>query len=235
MTYQNIRPAVFLARPNRFVARVELDGREETVHVKNTGRCRELLVPGCTVYLEGSANPRRRTKYDLVTVEKARPGLPPLLINMDAQAPNRVFGEWMSAGHGAALGLPTPALLRPETTWGNSRFDFYWELSDRRGFEEVKGCTLEDTGLALFPDAPTLRGVKHLRELIACRQAGYEAAVCFVIQMAGMTAFSPNDATHPEFGAVLREAHRAGVLVLAVECAVTPDSLNMTVPVPVRL
>ena len=235
MTYQNLRPAVFLARPNRFIARVEVDGREETVHVKNTGRCRELLVPGCTVYLEGSANPLRRTKYDLVAVEKARPGQPPLLVNMDAQAPNRVFGEWMAAGRGAALGLPKPALLRPETVWGNSRFDFYWELPERRGFVEVKGCTLEEAGRALFPDAPTLRGVKHLRELIACRQAGYEAAVCFVIQMAGMTAFSPNDATHPEFGAALREAHRAGVLVLAVECAVTPDSLVMTGPVPVKL
>ena len=235
MTYHDLRPAVFLARPNRFAARVELDGREETVHVKNTGRCRELLLPGCTVYLEGSANPLRKTKYDLVAVEKVRPGQPPLLVNMDAQAPNRVFGEWMAAGRGTALGLPRPALLRPETTWGNSRFDFYWESSEGKGFVEVKGCTLEDNGLALFPDAPTLRGVKHLRELIACRRAGYEAAVCFVVQMAGMTAFSPNDGTHPEFGAALREAYRAGVLVLAVECAVTPDSLVMAGPVPVKL
>ena len=235
MTYQDLRSAVFLARPNRFVARVELDGREETVHVKNTGRCRELLVPGCTVYLAGSANPQRKTRYDLVAVEKARSGLPPLLVNMDAQAPNRVFGEWIAAGRGETLGLPRPDFLRPETTWGNSRFDFYWELSDRRGFVEVKGCTLEDGGLALFPDAPTQRGVKHLRELAACRRAGYEAAVCFVIQMAGMTAFSPNDATHPEFGAALREARRAGVLVLAVECGLTPDSLEMTGPVPVKL
>ena len=235
MTYQNLRSAVFLARPNRFIARVELDGREETAHVKNTGRCKELLLPGCTVYLEGSANPRRRTKYDLVAVEKARPGGPPLLVNMDAQAPNRVFGEWLAAGRGAAMGLPKPGLLRPETTWGNSRFDFYWEYLDRRGFVEVKGCTLENGGLALFPDAPTQRGVKHLRELAACRRAGYEAAVCFVIQMAGMTAFSPNDATHPEFGAALREACRTGVRVLAVECAVTPDSLTMTGPVPVKL
>ena len=235
MTYQDLRPGMFLARPNRFTARVELDGREETVHVKNTGRCQELLVPGCTVYLEGSASPQRKTKYDLVAVEKARPGLPPLLVNMDAQAPNRVFGEWMAAGRGELLGLPRPALLRPETTWGNSRFDFYWELPDRRGFVEVKGCTLENGGRALFPDAPTQRGVQHLRELTACRQAGYEAAVCFVIQMAGMAVFSPNDATHPEFGAALREARRAGVLALAVECAVKPDSLVATGPVPVKL
>lgn len=242
MTYQNIHRAVFLSRPNRFIAQVEVGGREETVHVKNTGRCRELLAPGCTVYLEGSANPARKTKYDLVAVEKARPGLPPLLINMDAQAPNQVFGAWMAAGKGAELGLPEPTLLRPETTWGNSRFDFYWELSDaagnfppRRGFVEVKGCTLEEDGLALFPDAPTERGVKHLRELIACQGAGYEAAVCFVIQMAGMGAFSPNDRTHPAFGAALREAAAAGVKVLAVECAVTADSLTMTRPVPVLL
>lgn len=251
MTYQDIHAARFLARPNRFIAQVELEGREETVHVKNTGRCRELLVPGCTVYLEGSANPRRRTRYDLVAVEKLRPGLPPLLVNMDSQAPNRVFGEWMAAGRGEGLGLPRPTLLRPETAWGNSRFDFYWERPPeppedgtdvsretplpRRGFVEVKGCTLEENGLALFPDAPTQRGVKHLRELIACRQAGYEAAVCFVIQMEGMAAFSPNDRTHPEFGAALREAARAGVRVLAVECAVAAGVLAMTGPVPVRL
>ena len=242
MTYQDIHPAVFLSRPNRFIARVDMDGREETVHVKNTGRCRELLVPGCTVYLEGSANPERKTKYDLVAVEKVRPGLPPLLINMDAQAPNRVFGEWMESGEGAQLGLPKPDLLRPETTWGNSRFDFYWKLSNaadgspsRQGFVEVKGCTLEDNGLARFPDAPTERGVKHLRELIACRETGYEAAVCFVIQMAGMEAFSPNDDTHPAFGTALREAAAAGVRVLAVECAVTSDSLVMTTTVPVVL
>ena len=205
--------------------------------MKNTGRCKELLVPGCTVYLEGSANPQRKTKFDLVAVEKVRPGQPPLLINMDSQAPNRVFGEWMAAGQGAELGLPRPTLLRPETTRGNSRFDFYWEESEtgRKGFVEVKGCTLEEDGLALFPDAPTQRGVKHLRELTACRQAGYEAAVCLVIQMEGMAAFSPNDQTHPEFGAALREAAQAGVKVLAVECAVTPDSLTMTKPVAVRL
>lgn len=275
MTYQDIHTARFLARPNRFIAQVELDGAVETVHVKNTGRCRELLVPGCTVYLEGSANPARRTKYDLVAVEKERPGLSPLFINMDAQAPNRVFGEWMAAGLGGALGLPSPTLLRPETAWGNSRFDFYWEKSGaasmasprepgeagrvgqggagernetcpaghfesertlpRRGFVEVKGCTLEEDGLALFPDAPTQRGVKHLRELIACREAGYEAAVCVVIQMAGMAAFSPNDRTHPEFGSALRDAAAAGVRVLAVECAAAPDSLTITGPVPVRL
>ena len=252
MVYQRILPGRFIARPNRFIAHVEAEDQVQICHVKNTGRCRELLVPRAKVWLEERDLPGRKTKYDLIAVEKERPD-GPLLINMDAQAPNRVFGEWMAAGRGAALGLPRPALLRPETTWGKSRFDFYWELSDdgaigpphqpseavgtlpRRGFVEVKGCTLEQDGLALFPDAPTERGVKHLRELIACRQAGYEAAVCFVIQMAGMEAFSPNDATHPEFGAALREAERAGVSVLAVECAVTADSLTMTKPVPVVL
>jgi len=237
VTYRDIHPGRFLARPNRFIARVEVDGRAETVHVKNTGRCKELLVPGCTVYLEGSANPKRKTRYDLVAVEKACPGRSPLLINMDSQAPNKVFGEWMAAGLGSELGLPKPTLLRPETTWGNSRFDFYWEeiKTGRKGFAEIKGCTLEEDGLALFPDAPTQRGVKHLRELMACREAGYEAAVCVVIQMEGIASFSPNDKTHPEFGAALREAARAGVRVLAVECAVTPDSRTMTRPVPVRL
>ena len=237
MTYRDIRAARFLARPNRFIARVEVDGGEETVHVKNTGRCKELLVPGCTVYLEKSPNPGRKTKFDLVAVEKAGGRRPPLLVNMDAQAPNKVFGEWMAAGQGAGLGLPKPTLLRPETAWGTSRFDFYWEGPEagRKGFVEVKGCTLEEDGLALFPDAPTERGVKHLRELTACREAGFEAAVCIVIQMEGMTAFSPNDRTHPEFGAALRDARRAGVKVLAVECAVTPDSLVMTRPVPVLL
>ena len=243
MIYHNIHAARFLARPNRFIAQVELDGAVETVHVKNTGRCRELLLPGCTVYLEGSANPARKTKYDLVAVEKERPGLPLLLINMDAQAPNRVFREWMGAGLGEALGLPRPTLLRPETPWGRSRFDFYWERTDvsretsvlRKGFVEVKGCTLEEDGLALFPDAPTQRGVKHLRELAACREAGYEAAVCVVVQMAGMTAFSPNDRTHPEFGAALRKAAAGGVEVLAYECRVAPEEVWMTRPVPVKL
>lgn len=239
MTYQDIHAARFLARPNRFIAQVELEGRVETVHVKNTGRCKELLLPGCTVYLEGSSNPDRKTKYDLVAVEKVRPGRPPLFINMDSQAPNKVFAEWVAAGLGEDLGLPRPTLLRPETTWGNSRFDFYWELSEkgcgRKGYVEVKGCTLEENGLALFPDAPTERGVKHLRELAACREAGFEAAVCVVVQMAGMTAFSPNDRTHPEFGAALREAAQAGVRVLAVECAAAPGFLAMTKPIPVKL
>ena len=250
MQYQTVVPGRFLSRPNRFVAQVEAEGAVQTVHVKNTGRCRELLVPGCTVYLERCPNPARKTKFALIAVEKARPGLPPLLINLDAQAPNQVFGEWLASGRGAELGLPKPDLLRPETTWGNSRFDFYWELSEaaalgpprepertlpRRGFVEVKGCTLEENGLALFPDAPTERGVKHLRGLQRAAAQGHRAAAFFVVQMKGPARFRPNDATHPAFGAALREAAGNGVGVYAYDCLVTPDGLTLDAPVPVDL
>lgn len=227
MEYRAVCPARFVARPNRFVARVQLDGAEQTVHVKNTGRCRELLVPGGTVYLAEGDNPARKTRYDLVAVQKGS-----LLINLDSQAPNKVFAEWARAGQFR----PGLTLLRPETRWGNSRFDFYWEdAAGHRGFVEVKGCTLEENGHARFPDAPTLRGVKHLEELALCRQQGYEATVCFVLQMAGMADFAPNDATHPEFGAALRRAAQSGVEVLARECTVTPATLTLAGPVPVRL
>ena len=225
MEYQRVVPGAFIARPNRFIAQVEVDGQTVTAHVKNTGRCKELLLPGARVYLERAEDPARKTLYDLIAVEKG-----PLLINMDAQAPNKVFGEWARSG-----GIPGLTRLRPETTWGSSRFDFYWESATERGFVEVKGVTLEQDGVARFPDAPTLRGVKHLRELIAARQQGYRAAVCFVIQMTGVKFFSPNDDTHPEFGDALREAARSGVEVWAYDCRVTPSSLVMADPVPVRL
>ena len=226
MQYHSIKKGIFHARPNRFIAHVEVDGAMEVVHVKNTGRCRELLVPGAVVYLEEGRNPARKTKYDLIAVEKGD-----LLVNMDAQAPNKVFQEWAQAGGF----LPGLTLLRPETTWGSSRFDFYWEAGERRGFVEVKGVTLEDEGHARFPDAPTERGVKHLEELIRCQEEGYEAAVCFVIQMVGMKDFAPNDVTHPAFGVALRKAAAAGVKVLAQECMVTPETLTMAGPVTVRL
>lgn len=226
MQYQNVKKGIFLARPNRFIAHVELDGMTQVVHVKNTGRCRELLVPGASVYLEESNNPARKTKYDLIAVEKGN-----LLINMDAQAPNQVFREWAEQGGF----LPGLTQLRPETAWGSSRFDFYWEAGARRGFVEVKGVTLEEDGHARFPDAPTERGVKHLEELIRCQDEGYEAAVCFVIQMAGMKDFSPNDSTHPAFGDALRRAAQAGVKILARACKVTPDTLTMADPVPICL
>ena len=227
MEYTTIQEARFLTRPNRFVARVALNGAEETVHVKNTGRCRELLVPGAVVYLAQGDNPNRKTRYDLVAVQKG-----PLLVNMDSQAPNKVFAEWARAGQ-FRQGL---TLLRPETFWGNSRFDFYWEAAGgRKGFVEVKGVTLEENGHARFPDAPTQRGVKHLEELLQCRVQGYETAVCFVLQMSGMVDFAPNDVTHPAFGQALRRAAAGGVEVLAVECRVTPGSLVMDKPVPVCL
>lgn len=226
MQYGKIHPARFLARPNRFVARVEMGQQEVICHVKNTGRCRELLVPGATVWLEEGTNPNRKTAYDLIAVEKGD-----RLINMDSQAPNKVFEEWAGAGN-FQPGLTT---LRRETTYGSSRFDFYWESSEKRGFVEVKGVTLEEDGVVRFPDAPTLRGIKHLEELMAARQAGYEAAVCFVIQMEGVRWFGPNDATHPEFGQALRRAAGAGVDILALDCTVTPGTLTIRQPVPVRL
>lgn len=230
MQYQAIRQGRFLRRPNRFIAHVALDGGEVVCHVKNTGRCRELLTPGAVVYLETACHPGRKTNFDLIGVEK--PGEPePLLVNMDAQAPNRVFQEWAQAGGF----LPGLTYLKPEQRWGNSRFDFYFEAGARRGFVEVKGVTLESGGHARFPDAPTERGVKHIEELIACRREGFEAYLCFVLQMAGMRDFSPNDETHPAFGEALRSAAKSGVEVLARECRVTPDTLEITGAVPILL
>lgn len=226
MQYHPIRRGIFRARPNRFIAHVELDQQVVICHVKNTGRCRELLVPGATVYLEESGNPNRKTKYDLVAVEKGE-----RLINMDSQAPNRVFAEWAQSG----AFRPGLTKLRGETTYGNSRFDFYWEALEERGFLEVKGVTLEENGVVLFPDAPTQRGVKHLEELAAAKRAGYRAGVCFVIQMSDVKYFTPNDRTHPEFGAALRRAAATGVEILALDCRVTPDTLEIGLPVEVRL
>lgn len=226
MNYQHIRRGRFLDRPNRFVAHVELDGRTEICHVKNTGRCRELLLPGAAVWLEQSANPARKTGWDLVAVEKGE-----RLINMDAQAPNRVFGEWAAAGGF----LPGLIAIRPEFTWEDSRFDFRLEDGQGPVFVEVKGVTLERDGQALFPDAPTERGVKHLRGLARAVEQGYRAAVFFVVQMKGPKSFSPNGATHPAFGGALRAAAAAGVEVYACDCRVTPSSLVLDAPVEVLL
>ena len=226
MRYKNIVQGIFLARPNRFIAHVEIDGQKQVVHVKNTGRCKELLIPGAVVYLEGSNDPKRKTAWDLVAVEKGR-----RLINMDSQAPNRAFGEWVQAGKF----LPDITLVRPETKFGDSRFDFYIEAAGKRHFIEVKGVTLEENGVVRFPDAPTQRGVKHLEELIRAYQQGYESWVCFVIQMADVVRFEPNDVTHPAFGEALRQAAQAGVHILALECRVAPDSLEFSRSVPVSL
>ena len=226
MRYRNIEEAVFLDRPNRFIAHVELEGKAETVHVKNTGRCRELLIPGATVYLERSENPLRKTAWDLVAVRKGE-----RLINMDSQAPNKVFGEFALSG-GFVPGVTS---LWPEYTYGDSRLDF--ALQTEQGFHlvEVKGVTLEVEGAVYFPDAPTERGVKHLRELTRAAAAGIDASAVFVVQMEEVSHMSPNDMTHPEFGQALREARAAGVNVRAFACKVTPDSLTIHREIPVIL
>ena len=226
MHYSNIQRATFLRRPNRFIAYIEVDGREEVCHVKNTGRCRELLTYRATIYVEHHDNPKRKTKYSLIAVEKGD-----LLINMDSQAPNKVVGEWLLEKEP----FGKVKLLKPECTYGSSRFDFYLETEAEKIFIEVKGVTLEEDGIVRFPDAPTERGIKHLEELRACVEAGYKAAVIFVVQMEGMQHFEPNDKTHPQFGVALRQARKAGVQVLAYECKVTPSSLEITKSIPVVL
>ncbi|EWM54273.1 DNA/RNA nuclease SfsA [Ruminococcus flavefaciens] len=230
MKYHHIRKAEFISRPNRFIARVLLDGAVETVHVKNTGRCREILTEGCTVYLEGSDKPMRKTRYDLVAAEKHRQGASPLLINMDSQIPNHAAEEWLRRGE--LFGRQ--ADIRRESVFGDSRFDFRIEDNGSISYLEVKGVTLENNGIASFPDAPTERGVKHIRELIRAHSQGFGAYLLFVIQMKEITEFRPNDITHRAFGDALREAERAGVKLLAYDCNVTPDSMTIDKPIKIR-
>ena len=225
MKYANMIPGTFLARPNRFVAHVEIGGDTEIVHVKNTGRCRELLLAGAAVWCQKSDNPNRKTKYDLITVRKGD-----RLINMDSQAPNTAAGEWLRAG-----GLGEIGDLKAESVHGDSRFDFSFTKEGKRCFLEVKGVTLENDGVCAFPDAPTERGAKHIRGLCKLAEEGYGAYVLFVIQMADVKYLHPNDATDPEFGKALREAAAAGVTVLAMDCAVTEDSMEIRLPVLVNL
>lgn len=225
MTYAQVVPGVFLSRPNRFVAKIRIDGTEETVHVKNTGRCRELLPVGAKVYCQRSANPARKTKYDLIAVEKNG-----RIINMDSQAPNAAAGEWLRGG-----GLGEISDLRPETVHGDSRFDFSFKKDGVPCFLEVKGVTLETDGVCAFPDAPTQRGTKHLRGLIRAAHDGFGAYVLFVIQMADVCYLHPNAATDPEFARALREAAASGVQILAMDCAVTPESMVIRNPVSVVL
>ena len=225
MTYGHMLQGRFLRRPNRFIAYVEIDGKEEVCHVKNTGRCKELLVPGARVYCEESQKPNRKTKYDLIAVEKGA-----RLINMDSQAPNKATAKWLAAG-----GLGQVEDLRAEVTQGDSRFDFAFTLDGRQCFLEVKGVTLETDGICSFPDAPTLRGAKHLRGLADLAKTGCGAYVLFVIQMTDVAYLHPNDITDPEFGKALRQAAAAGVKVLAVDCAVTPDTMDIGKFVKVKL
>lgn len=226
MRYTNVSEGRFLERPNRFLARVEIKGQEVLCHVKNTGRCRELLTQGAVVYLQKSDNPNRKTKYDLIAVEKGD-----LLINMDSQIPNYVAAQWLRKG---SL-FPKDARIQMEKRYGNSRFDIYAEAGERKAFLEVKGVTLEVDGQARFPDAPTQRGVKHVRELMECVREGYEAYLLLVIQMAGVQSFAPNWDTHPAFGSALQEAAQAGVQILAYDCKVKPDEIVLDKPVPVLL
>ena len=225
MHYDRMVPAVFLSRPNRFIAHVEIGGREEIVHVKNTGRCRELLSPGTLVWCQESSNPNRKTKFDLITVRKGD-----RLINMDSQAPNIAAGEWLRAG-----GLGEIRNLKAESFHEDSRFDFSFEKDGKQCFLEVKGVTLENDGICAFPDAPTERGVKHLKGLTRLVREGYGAYVLFVIQMPDVKYLHPNDATDPAFGAALREAAENGVQILAMDCAVTEDTMEIRLPVLVKL
>ena len=224
MNYHNVKEGRFLSRPNRFIAMVQIEGRVEVCHVKNTGRCRELLVPGAAVYLEESPKPDRKTKYDLIAVQKGD-----RLINMDSQAPNRVALEWLPTYFS---GLTS---VRPETVYGHSRFDLSFEYEGKKAFMEVKGVTLERDGVVLFPDAPTERGVKHLLELCDAAKAGYEAWVLFVIQMKDVKYFVPNEETHPAFAKALRTARAAGVRLMALDCEVLPDRLTADSEVAIRL
>lgn len=229
MKYYYIHKATFISRPNRFIAECELDGERIIAHVKNTGRCRELLVDGATVYLDKPSGRIRKTEYDLVAVEKRLDNGETVLINMDSGAPNDAVAEFIG-------GLfPDASSIRREVTKGNSRFDFCIAEDSKTTFLEVKGVTLESNGVAMFPDAPTERGVKHIEELIELRGQGYGAIIFFVIQMKGVREFRPNDFTHSAFGDALRRARKAGVSILAYDCTVTADSMIIDAPVPVKL
>ncbi len=231
MKYLNCMKATFISRPNRFIAYCEIEGQEVKVHVKNTGRCKELLIPGVTVYLEHSDNPNRKTAYSLIAVQKGE-----RLINMDSQAPNKVVYEALQNGSLCLPGLEgTITLIRPEKTYKESRFDVYLETEVERAFVEVKGVTLEEDGIVRFPDAPTERGKKHLYELMDASEKGYKAYVVFVIQMEGVLYFTPNRITHAAFADAVAEVSRKGVQILAYDCQVTPDTLVLGQPVPVKI
>ncbi len=216
MKYENIKTGRFISRPNRFIAHVEVDRKKEICHVKNTGRCRELLITNAKVFVQKVDSESRKTKYDLISVYKGTN-----LINIDSQAPNKIFFEWLCSGNI----FSKDAIIKPETKYGNSRFDFYVEDGDRKAYIEVKGVTLEEDGIALFPDAPTERGLKHINELCICLKEGYEAYIVFIIQMKGVRSFSPNVRMHEAFGDALSTASEKGVKIMALDCVVTKDTI----------
>lgn len=226
MNYDNIYEATFLERPNRFIARINVNGVEEIAHVKNTGRCKELLIRGCKIYVQHFNSDKRKTKYDLISVIKND-----LLINMDSQAPNKVVKEWLELEE--PFGRITE--LKPEYSYGKSRFDFYLELENKKMFIEVKGVTLEENGIVLFPDAPTERGLKHVEELIELQMQGFSTAVIFVVQMERVTCFTPNRNTQPAFAEALKKAQEIGVQVLAYNCRVGVDSLELAEAIEVKI
>lgn len=231
MKYKQVTEGIFLERPNRFIAYVDIDGVREKVHVKNTGRCKELLVPGNRVYLSAAENTNRKTGFDLIAVEKQRENAPALLINMDSQITNSAAEEWLRRGELFSFG----AVIRREVRYRNSRFDFFVTDGERKAFLEVKSVTLEENGTAMFPDAPTERGIKHIHELMQSLKDGYEAYILFVIQMKEIEVFRPNNRTHAAFGEALCEAEKAGVRIMAVDCTVTPDSIEPGQAVTVQL
>lgn len=226
MIYDNIKKARFINRPNRFIANVEVEGKNEVCHVKNTGRCKELLIPDVKVFVQEFDSPKRKTKFDMISVYKGN-----MLINMDSQVPNKVFHEWViDSGF-----FKNITLIKPEYKYKNSRFDFYIETLEKKIFVEVKGVTLEENGVAMFPDAPTLRGLKHINELVDSIEDGYEAYIFFIIQMKGVSYFTPNYVTHKDFGDALVMAQEKGVQVVALDCKVTENSIKANDFVEVRL
>lgn len=226
MIYENIKKAKFINRPNRFIANIEIDGEHEVCHVKNTGRCKELLTEGVDIYVQEFNNSSRKTKYDLISVYKED-----RLINIDSQAPNKVFYEYLING----FLFQNIKLIKPERKYKTSRFDFYIETDEKKIFVEVKGVTLEEDGVVMFPDAPTERGLKHLNELSDCIEEGYDAYVCFVIQMKDVLYFTPNYITHKEFGETLKDVKKKGVNIIALDCDVTKDRLSLRSMVDVKL
>lgn len=226
MKYDNIRRAKFLSRPNRFIANIEIEGENEICHVKNTGRCKELLIPGADIFVQEFDSKIRKTKYDLISVYKKN-----RLINMDSQVPNKVFGEWVKN----SSMFENIDLIKTEQKYGNSRFDFYLEADDKKIFVEVKGVTLEEDGIVMFPDAPTQRGLKHLNELSLCVDEGYEAYVVFIVQMKNVRYFTPNLKTHKEFADALHKANQKGVNIMALDCHVKEDSITAGDFVEIRL